>query len=66
MTSNKKSASSSFTSIAKLSAETVADKAAARIYRPPRLSVVGKAVDLVQGPATGKYSDGPGHGFIER
>lgn len=27
-------------------------------YRPPELFVIGKAVDLVQGYSTGKYSDG--------
>jgi hypothetical protein len=37
--------------------QTKADNTAPS-YRPPQLFVIGKAVDLVQGSGSGKYSDG--------
>jgi hypothetical protein len=66
MDSNKECASLGVPSTVAYSGETAVIPAPARVYQSPRLSVIGKAVDLVQGPATGKYSDGPGHGYIER
>jgi hypothetical protein len=34
------------------------EKAQAPGYRAPRLYIIGKAIDLVQGYSYGKYSDG--------
>lgn len=32
--------------------------AAAQAYRAPRLYIIGKAIDLIQGYSCGEYSDG--------